>query len=99
MFLFAGFDHLSDPNQRRSIRKQRRNRAENHAKGLQNGRKTPKNGYWKARGLFVTTMPHVRAVSLRPNSTNPNPKPVGEGFGFVVYFDYPNFNLKKEKPN
>lgn len=41
----------------------------------------------------------VRPLLPAPNSTNPNPKPVGEGFGFVVYFDYPNFNLKKEKPN
>ena len=27
-----------------------------------------------------------------PNSTNPNPKPIGEGFGFVIFIDYPNFN-------
>jgi len=34
-----------------------------------------------------------------PNSTNPNPKPVGEGFGFLVYavyIDYPNFNSKQK---
>ncbi len=34
---------------------------------------------------------------LLSNETNPNPKPIGEGFGFVVYFDYPNFNLKNKK--
>ena len=38
----------------------------------------------------------VRVLLSAPNSTNPNTKPVGEGFGFVVYFDYPNFNLKKK---
>ena len=38
----------------------------------------------------------VRSLLPAPNSTNPNPKPIGEGFGFVVYFDYPNFNLKKK---
>ena len=31
------------------------------------------------------------------NSMNPNPKPIGERFGFVVYFDYPNFNFKNNK--
>ena len=38
-------------------------------------------------------------LSALKNSTNPNPRPIGEGFGFVVYFDYPNLNLKKNKPN
>ena len=41
----------------------------------------------------------VQVLLSAPNSTNPNPKPIGEGFGFVVYFDYPNFNLKPNKPN
>lgn len=31
-----------------------------------------------------------------PNSTNPNPKPIGEGFGFVIFIDYPNFNSKRK---
>ena len=39
----------------------------------------------------------VQFLSGAPNSTNPNPKPIGEGFGFVVYFDYPNFNSKQDK--
>ena len=64
--IFAS-DHLSDPNQRQSVRKQWRNRAENHAKWLQNGRKTPKNGYWKARGLFGSRTPRVRVSPLRPS--------------------------------
>ncbi len=74
-------DHLSDPNQRRSVRKQWRNRAENHAKGLQNGRKTSKNGYRKARGLFGTTMPHVRTVSLRPKNAG-----IGQYFTWYRHF-------------
>ena len=39
----------------------------------------------------------VQVLLSAPNSTNPNPRPVGEGFGFVIYFDDPNFNLKQEK--
>lgn len=41
----------------------------------------------------------VRVPPSAPNSTNPNPIPIGEGFGFVIYFDDPNFNLKQEKQN
>ena len=36
----------------------------------------------------------VQFLLSAPNSTNPNPKPIGEGFGFVIYYDYPNFNSK-----
>ena len=32
-----------------------------------------------------------------PNSRNPNLVPIGEGFGFLLYLDYPNFNSKLEK--
>ena len=39
----------------------------------------------------------VQVLLPAPNSTNPNPKPIGEGFGFVVYFDYPNWGSKQEK--
>lgn len=38
----------------------------------------------------------VRFLSGAPNSTNPNPKPIGEGFGFVIFIDYPNFNSKRK---
>ena len=41
----------------------------------------------------------VQVLLPAPNSTNPNPRPIGEGFGFVVYFDYPNFNLKQKYKN
>ena len=32
--------------------------------------------------------------TLAPNSRNPNLVPIGEGFGFLLYLDYPNFNSK-----
>ena len=32
-----------------------------------------------------------------PNSKNPNLVPIGNGFGFLVYLDYPNFNSKSKK--
>ena len=39
----------------------------------------------------------VQVLSGAPNSRNPNLVPVGEGFGFLLYLDYPNFNSKLEK--
>ena len=41
-------------------------------------------------GNFV----EVQVLLPAPNSINPNPKPIGEGFGFVIFYDYPNFNAK-----
>ena len=38
----------------------------------------------------------VQVLLSAPNSTNPNPKPIGEGFGFVIFIDYPNFNSKRK---
>ncbi len=32
-----------------------------------------------------------------PNGTNPNLVPIGESFGFVLLFAYPNFNAKTNK--
>ena len=42
--------------------------------------------------------PLVRLQSLGPYCTNPNLVMIGEGFGFVFLFDYPNFNAKINKP-
>ena len=42
--------------------------------------------------------PLVRLQSLGPYWTNPNLVMIGEGFGFVFLFDYPNFNAKINKP-
>ena len=39
----------------------------------------------------------VQVPSAAPNSKNPNLVPVGNGFGFLIYLDYPNFNNKLEK--
>ena len=36
----------------------------------------------------------VQFLLSAPNSINPNPIPIGEGFGFVIFYDYPNFNAK-----
>ena len=39
----------------------------------------------------------VQVLLPAPNSRNPNLVPIGEGFGFLLYLDYPNFNSKLEK--
>ncbi len=36
----------------------------------------------------------VQVLLSAPNSINPNLVLVGDGFGFIVFFDYPNFNSK-----
>ena len=36
----------------------------------------------------------VQVLSGAPNSRNPNLVPIGDGFGFLLYLDYPNFNSK-----
>ncbi len=36
----------------------------------------------------------VQVLLPAPDSTNPNLVLVGDGFGFTVFFDYPNFNCK-----
>lgn len=36
----------------------------------------------------------VQVLLPAPNSTNPNDLPIGESFGFVFYYTYPNFNTK-----
>ena len=36
----------------------------------------------------------VQVPSGAPNSRNPNLVPIGEGFGFLLYLGYPNFNSK-----
>ena len=36
----------------------------------------------------------VQVPSAAPNSKNPNLVPIGEGFGFLLYLDYQNFNSK-----
>ena len=38
----------------------------------------------------------VRPLSPAPNSINPNLLIVGDGFGFILFEEYPNFNSKKQ---
>ena len=37
----------------------------------------------------------VQVLSPAPNSINPNFSLIGDGFGFIIYVEYPNFNSKK----
>ena len=37
----------------------------------------------------------VQVLLSAPNGTNPNLVLIGDGFGFTVLFNYPNFNSKK----
>ena len=37
----------------------------------------------------------VQVLLSAPNGINPNLVLVGDGFGFTVLFEYPNFNSKK----
>ena len=39
----------------------------------------------------------VQVLLPAPNSKNPNLAPVGDGFGFVFFYAYPNFNSKIDK--
>ena len=37
----------------------------------------------------------VQVLSPAPKPENPNLIPIGDGFGFLLCFDYPNFNSKR----
>ena len=39
----------------------------------------------------------VQVLLSAPSENNPNLTPIGDGFGFVYYFQYPNFNSKINK--
>ena len=39
----------------------------------------------------------VQVLLPAPNKNNPNLLPIGETFGFSLFFDYPNFNTKNKK--
>ena len=47
-------------------------------------------------GPYFLTKVQVRFLSGAPNSINPNLLIVGDGFGFIVFNMYPNFNSKKD---
>ena len=48
-------------------------------------------------GPYESNFMQVRPLLPAPNSRNPNLVPIGDGFGFLLYLDYPNFNSKLEK--
>ena len=39
----------------------------------------------------------VQVLSGAPSEDNPNLLPVGDGFGFVFFYAYPNFNSKIDR--
>ena len=48
----------------------------------------------QASGACDSNIVQVQVLLSAPNSKNPNLVPIGNGFGFLLYFDYPNFNSK-----
>ena len=46
-------------------------------------------------GPYECKFMQVQVLLPAPNSINPNFSLVGDGFGFIVYVEYPNFNSKK----
>ena len=50
-------------------------------------------------GSSESNFMEVQVLLSAPNSRNPNLVPIGEGFGFLLYLDYPNFNSKKALNN
>lgn len=48
-------------------------------------------------GPYESNFMLVQVLLPAPNENNPNLKPIGERFGFVYYFQYPNFNSKINK--
>lgn len=46
-------------------------------------------------GTSEGSLVQVQVLLSAPNGINPNLVLVGDGFGFTVLFEYPNFNSKK----
>ena len=51
----------------------------------------------QASGACDSNIVQVQVLLSAPNSRNPNLVPIGSGFGFLVYLEYPNFNSKCDK--
>ncbi len=45
-------------------------------------------------GPYECKFMQVQVLLPAPNSINPNLLIVGDGFGFIVFEEYPNFNVK-----
>ena len=48
-------------------------------------------------GPYECKFMQVQVLLSAPSENNPNLTPIGEGFGFVLFYEYPNFNQKKDK--
>lgn len=48
-----------------------------------------------ASGASDRKVVEVQVLLSAPNHYNPNLVPIGDGFGFVLYSEYPNFDGKK----
>ena len=46
---------------------------------------------------LITGWSGVRVPDGAPSEDNPNLLPVGDGFGFVFFYAYPNFNSKVDR--
>ena len=46
-------------------------------------------------GPYESNFMQVQVLLSAPNGINPNFSLVGDGFGYIVYVEYPNFNSKK----
>ena len=46
---------------------------------------------------LITGWSGVRVPVGAPSEDNPNLLPVGDGFGFVFFYAYPNFNSKVDR--
>ena len=46
-------------------------------------------------GPYESDFMQVQVLLSAPNSTNPNLTPIGDGFGFVLFYVYPNYCSKK----
>ena len=52
-----------------------------------------------ASGASGSNLVEVQVLLSAPNAHNPNRSTIfmiGESFGFVLYFEYPNFNSKRK---
>ena len=47
-------------------------------------------------GPYESNFMQVQVLLPAPNENNPNLTPIGDGFGFVIFIDYPNFNSKRK---
>lgn len=47
-------------------------------------------------GPYESNFMQVQVLLPAPNENNPNLTLIGDGFGFVIFIDYLNFNSKRK---